>query len=77
MLFFSGLLGWVGGTSASPCLVRLFLLTLAVSIVGEIGGIIALNIIRLKVISALEKGKVSKRVISPFELIENYFRSVL
>ena len=48
-LFFSGLIGWVGGASESPCLVRLFLLSAALAILAEIGGIIALNILGLEV----------------------------
>ena len=48
-LFFSGLIGWVGGASESPCLVRLFLFSVVVSMVAEIGGIISLNIVRLQV----------------------------
>jgi len=47
-LFFSGLIGWVGGASESPCLVRLFLLSALLAIVAEIGGIIALNILGLE-----------------------------
>merc|ERR1719367_1564961 len=38
----------VGGTSESPCLVRLFLLSAALAILAEIGGIIALNILGLE-----------------------------
>ena len=49
VLFFSGLLGWVGGASESPCLVRLFLISVILSIVVEIGGIVALNIVKLQV----------------------------
>jgi hypothetical protein len=48
-LFFSGLIGWVGGASESPCLVRLFLFSVIVSIVAEIGGIISLNIVKTQV----------------------------
>jgi len=43
-LFFSGLIGWVGGASESPCLVRLFLMFIVLSMLAEIGGIISLNI---------------------------------
>lgn len=43
-LFFSGLVGWVGGASESPCLVRLFLMFIVLSMLAEIGGIISLNI---------------------------------
>jgi len=44
-LFFSGLLGWVGGASESPCLVRLFLAFIVLSLLIEVGGIITLNIL--------------------------------
>jgi len=43
-LFFSGLVGWVGGASESTCLVRLFLMFIVLSMLAEIGGIITLNI---------------------------------
>ena len=49
VLFFSGLIGWVGGASESPCLVRFFLVAVISSIVVEIGGIIALNVVKLQV----------------------------
>jgi hypothetical protein len=39
----------VGGASESPCLVRLFLFSVIVSIVAEIGGIISLNIVKTQV----------------------------
>ena len=48
-LFFSGLIGWVGGASESPCLVRLFLFSVVLSMIAEIGGIISLNIVRMEV----------------------------
>jgi hypothetical protein len=48
-LFFSGLIGWVGGASESPCLVRLFLIAAILAIVAEIGGIITLNVVKLEV----------------------------
>ena len=43
-LFFSGLVGWVGGASESPCLVRLFLLMIVLCMLAEVGGIITLSI---------------------------------
>lgn len=55
-LFFSGLLGWVGGASESPCLVRLFLLLIVVSLVAELGGIITLNILSISFDGILEQG---------------------
>ena len=55
-LFFSGLIGWVGGASESPCLVRLFLITVVMSIVAEIGGLISLNILGMGVSDRGTKG---------------------
>ena len=55
-LFFSGLIGWVGGASESPCLVRLFLFSVVVSMIAEIGGIISLNIVRLEVHTTYSNG---------------------
>jgi len=55
-LFFSGLIGWVGGASESPCLVRLFLFSVVVSMIAEIGGIISLNIVRLEFDDVLKSG---------------------
>lgn len=46
-MFFSGLIGWVGGASESPCLVRLFLLFLVLSMLAEVVGIIYLHIINI------------------------------
>jgi len=43
-LFFSGLVGWVGGASESLCIVRLFLVFIILSMLAEIGGIITLNV---------------------------------
>jgi len=43
-LFFSGLVGWVGGASESVCLVRLFLVMIVLCMAAEIGGIIALSV---------------------------------
>ena len=48
-LFFSGLIGWVGGASESPFLVGLFLFFVVVSMLAEIGGIIALKVAQLEV----------------------------
>lgn len=55
-LFFSGLIGWVGGASESPCLVRLFLFSVVLSMIAEIGGIISLNIVRLEFDDILQFG---------------------
>lgn len=55
-LFFSGLIGWVGGASESPFLVGLFLFFVVVSMLAEIGGIIALKIAQLEFNEILEDG---------------------
>jgi len=55
-LFFSGLVGWVGGASESICLVRLFLLFIVLSMLAEIGGIITLNIFQQGLKDILEQG---------------------
>lgn len=55
-LFFTGLLGWVGGASESPCLVRMFLVLIVLSLLAELGGIIALNILNIKFGDILEEG---------------------
>ena len=48
-LFFSGLVGWVGGASESPCLVGTFLFFIALSMLAEIAGIICLTIMKFQV----------------------------
>ena len=63
-LFFSGLIGWVGGASESPCLVRLFLFSVVVSMIAEIGGIISLNIVRLEVHTVRKSQIMSENSIS-------------
>merc|ERR1719400_2329914 len=55
-LFFSGLVGWGGGASESPCLVRLFLVFLVLSMLAELGGIIYLNVISVGFQEVLEHG---------------------
>ena len=55
-LFFSGLIGWVGGASESPCLVGLFLFFIIISMVAEIGGIICLNVLQLEFEDILKFG---------------------
>ena len=59
-LFFSGLIGWVGGASESPFLVGLFLFFVVVSMLAEIGGIIALKIAQLEVTKMTMYKKLSK-----------------
>jgi len=54
-LFFSGLVGWVGGASESACLIRLFLLLVVLSMVAELGGIITLNVLGQGLAEVLEQ----------------------
>ena len=48
-LFFSGLVGWVGGASESPCLVGTFLFFIVLSMLAEIAGIICLTVMKFQV----------------------------
>jgi len=54
-LFFSGLVGWVGGASESACLIRLFLLLVLISMIAELGGIITLNVLGQGLAEVLEQ----------------------
>ena len=49
-LFFSGLVGWVGGASESPCLVGTFLFFIVLSMLAEVAGIICLTIMKFQVL---------------------------
>lgn len=55
-LFFCGLIGWVGGASESPCLVRMFLIFISASMLAEVVGIITLNIMGQGFDDILEQG---------------------
>lgn len=55
-LFFTGLLGWVGGASESLCLVRMFLVFITISLLVEIGGIISANILEISFKEIIEQG---------------------
>jgi len=55
-LFFSGLVGWVGGASESICLVRLFLVMIVLCMAAEIGGIIALTVFEKSIGDVLHLG---------------------
>lgn len=55
-LFLSGLIGWVGGASESPCLVRMFLIFISASMLAEVVGIITLNIMGQGFDDILEQG---------------------
>jgi len=55
-LFFSGLVGWVGGASESICLVRLFLIMIVLCMMAEVGGIIALSVFNKTIEDILHMG---------------------
>jgi len=55
-LFFSGLVGWVGGASESICLVRLFLVMIVLCMAAEIGGIITLTVFNKTMEDVLQLG---------------------
>ncbi|XP_023327965.1 uncharacterized protein LOC111701067 [Eurytemora carolleeae] len=55
-LFFSGLLGWVGAASESPCLIRMFLCLIVVTLLSEIAGIISLKVLDITFENVLEEG---------------------
>lgn len=55
-LFINGLIGWVGSVSQVLWLVRVFLAFSVICIVGEIGGIITLNIAQIQMEDVVEHG---------------------
>ncbi|XP_068208109.1 23 kDa integral membrane protein-like [Palaemon carinicauda] len=56
LLFLSGLIGWVAGASEALCVLRLYLVLLILVIASEIGGIIALNILQMRLDDILLNG---------------------
>lgn len=54
LLFIGGLVGWIGSYRKGGCLLKLFLLLSVLTIAGEIGGIIALYIMNVKLVKVLE-----------------------
>ena len=56
-LFFSGLVGWVGGASESPCLVGTFLFFIVLSMLAEVAGLICLTIMKFQVLLATFKNE--------------------
>ncbi|XP_023243981.1 tetraspanin-9-like isoform X1 [Centruroides vittatus] len=53
-LFLNGLLGWIGSYRRGSCLLKLFLIFSLLTISCEIGGIIALNIMKMKMTDILQ-----------------------
>jgi len=56
LLFINGLVGWVGSLISSVWLVRVFLTVSVVCLLGEVGGIITLNIIQIQMEDILQHG---------------------
>ncbi|GIY12499.1 tetraspanin [Caerostris extrusa] len=56
LLFLNGLLGWIGSYRRGNCVMKLFLLIAVLTVAAEIGGIVAFNILNLKMTDVLENG---------------------
>ncbi|KAG7164340.1 Tetraspanin-2A-like 1 [Homarus americanus] len=56
LFFMSGLVGWVAGASEMLCVLRLYLMMLILAVAGEIGGIVALNLLQLRLDDVLING---------------------
>lgn len=56
LLFVNGLLGWIASYRRGNCVMKLFLLVAVLTIAAQIGGIVAFNILNLKMTDILENG---------------------
>nr|XP_053653238.1 tetraspanin-2A-like isoform X1 [Cherax quadricarinatus] len=56
LFFLSGLVGWVAGASEVLCVLRLYLAMLILAVSAEIGGIIAINLLHLRLDDILING---------------------
>ncbi|GAB6026631.1 hypothetical protein CHUAL_013037 [Chamberlinius hualienensis] len=56
LLFVTGLFGWVGATSGSSCVIRMYCAAAIIALAVEIGGILTLNIMRLEMTDLIEHG---------------------
>lgn len=56
LLFLNGLLGWIGSYRRGNCVMKLFLLVAVLTVAAEVGGIVAFNILNLKMTDILENG---------------------
>ncbi|KAG8185200.1 hypothetical protein JTE90_025872 [Oedothorax gibbosus] len=56
LLFLNGLLGWIGSYRRGSCVMKLFLLVAVLTVAAEVGGIVAFNILNLKMTDVLENG---------------------
>jgi hypothetical protein len=55
LLFINGLLGWMGSYKRGGCMLKMFLFLCVLTIAAEIGGIIALSILKAKVTDIVEQ----------------------
>lgn len=53
LLFLNGVLGWIGSYKRGTCLMKLYLVLSVFTISAEIGGIVALNVLRMKMTDVL------------------------
>ncbi|XP_015917774.1 tetraspanin-9 isoform X1 [Parasteatoda tepidariorum] len=56
ILFLNGLIGWIGSYRRGNCVMKLFLLVAVLTVAAEIGGIVAFNILDLKMTDVFENG---------------------
>ncbi|XP_045602264.1 tetraspanin-13 isoform X2 [Procambarus clarkii] len=56
IFFITGLVGWVAGASEVLCVLRLYLALLILAVSAEIGGIVALNLLQLRLDDILING---------------------
>lgn len=54
LLFLNGLLGWIGSYRRGNCMMKLFLLVSVLTVAAEVGGIVAFNILDLKMTDILK-----------------------
>ncbi|XP_065571891.1 tetraspanin-15-like isoform X3 [Artemia franciscana] len=56
LLFFTGLIGWIGSTTETLCTLKMFLILTAICMAIEIGGIATLNIMNTQMDDIIEHG---------------------
>lgn len=55
LLFLNGILGWIGSYKRGTCLMKLYLLLSVLTISAEVGGIVALNVMKMKMADVLQQ----------------------
>ncbi|KAG8196678.1 hypothetical protein JTE90_006587 [Oedothorax gibbosus] len=53
LLFINGILGWIGSYKRGTCLMKFYLVLSVFTISAEVGGIVALNVLRMKMTDVL------------------------